>query len=203
MPQLGTDPCPGSGLQEELAESQPGAEDPRLSLFPWFDKPGFSCSVAGTEPQESAFGKYLSWWEILQATDNPTPNNREPVTFPLSCPGMGGLCGPCWPHRTGKGHTTGVGAAWHQGRDRLGQACRGENSPRLLGSGRKDVLLTRTRFLAKKGKADKNILKNSTGRGPCARTEERLGPSGSKSPMLSLPSVLQHPLGAELGGLPG
>lgn len=48
--------------------------------------------------------------------------------------------------------------------------------------------MTRSHFLAKKGKADKNILKNSAGRGTRARREKEPGPSSLKSPML-LPAL--------------
>lgn len=106
---------------------------------------------------------------------------------PAGTPGQGGVTAPL-EHR-------------HQGSNGGGQAGGCCEQAWLLGSGKKDILLTRSHFLAKKGKADKNILKNSSGRSVCARTEKEPGPSGLKGlkllPALCTPT---SPWSAARGG---
>lgn len=169
--------------------------------------PGSPCSPSLTSLDSAALWQAQSHRKVLLGSTCPGGRSSKPWTIQPQRAGASDVS-PQLPwggwavwsllapqDRKGSQHWGGGSLAPREGQ--AGSGLQGGKQPWLLGSGRKDVLLTRTRFLAKKGKADKNILKNSTGRVPCARTEERLGPSGLKSPMLSLPSMLQHPWGAE------
>lgn len=84
------------------------------------------------------------------------PKCQQPAMSPYSWPwAVRSLLAP--QDTKGSHHCPGDSLAPREGQ--AGSGLQGGKQPRLLGSDRKDVLLTRSRFFwQKKGKADKNIL---------------------------------------------
>lgn len=118
MPWLGTAPCPGSGLQEELAESQPGARGSQaLPVAQVSPARGEACL---TSLDSAALWQAQSQRKVLLGSpvlvgdppnmDNPTRGIRSQRCFPQAALGWAGSAAPAGP--TGQEGVTPLG--WGQ-----------------------------------------------------------------------------------------